>query len=305
MLKDDLNKESVCPSFLGEELSSEESDSRNALFHVIPAPLELTVSYGSGTRNGPKAILIASEQLERWDGNSEPCRAGIFTQEAIDCAEMNSAQQSLRARGAEAVRSGHIPVTLGGEHSITYGVVRGIMDEVDEPIGIIQIDAHADLRTAYQGHPHSHASVMQLLAEEGCRIASFGVRAFCEEEAEARVKYEVLHWDAETLVMNNINEVVLPEEFPKLVYISFDLDGLDPSVISATGTPVPGGLGFYQALSLIKSAMRGRRCVGLDVMELAPIKGLPASDFAAALITYRLMGIALEHSYVQPRLLID
>lgn len=280
--------------FLAGELSDTERDPLNARFHVIPAPLELTVSYGSGARRGPQAILEASEQLERWDGQGEPCEAGVFTQTPVPCHDMTRAQAELRDRARALAQAGKLPVTLGGEHSVTYGVVRGLMDVYDGPIGLIQIDAHADLRDAYQGHEHSHASVMHLLAREGCKIASFGVRALCKEEVEQRERYGVLAWDAEELVTHNTSRVTLPESFPRLVYVTFDLDGLDPAILPATGTPVPGGLGFYQSLSLIASALEGRTCVGVDVMELAPVEGQPVSDFTAALITYRLMGLALK-----------
>ena len=278
--------------FLEGELSQSELNPEQALFHVIPVPLELTVSYGSGAKRGPDAILRASEQLERWDGEGEPCERGIYTQSHVSCEEMRSAQAELRRRGFELTKAGKIPVTLGGEHSLTYGVVRGIMDALGRQIGLIQIDAHADLRVAYQGHEHSHASVMHLLAREGCKIASFGVRALCREELDQRARYGVSAWDAEALVTENIMQVSLPDDFPEDVYITFDLDGLDPSILPSTGTPVPGGLGYYQSLSLIKSAIQGRRCVGLDVVELAPVDGRPISDFTAAQITYKLMGIA-------------
>lgn len=281
-------------AFLGSELTEAERDPHTAHFQVIPAPLELTVSYGSGARRGPEAILVASDQLERWDGSSEPCSAGIYTQAPVRCEEMSEAQAELRYRGRAIAERGQIPVTLGGEHSLSYGVVRGVMDALNEPIGILQIDAHADLRDAYQGYEHSHASVMHLLAREGCQIASFGVRALSREEVEQRARYGVLAWDAESLVTQRIHEVTLPDSFPQNIYLSFDLDGLDPSVLPATGTPVPGGLGYYQALSLLRSGLRGRRCIGIDVVELAPIEGQPVSDFTAALIAYRLMGLALK-----------
>jgi agmatinase len=164
----------------------------------------------------------------------------------------------------------------------------GVARALGQPIGIVQIDAHADLRIAYQGEKHSHASVMHLLAEQGVRLAQFGVRALCPQEAASRTSNNVFYVDAEELVTGNIHAVDLPEDFPELVYVSFDVDGLDPSQMPATGTPVPGGLQFYQALHLVENALKGRRCVGLDVVELAP-NGDAAWDFTAAQITYRLM----------------
>jgi len=134
---------------------------------------------------------------------------------------------------------------------------------------------------------------MRLLAEEdGVPIASFGVRALSAEEVAARARLGVFAADAEALVTGGVLRVDLPEDFPRDVYVSFDVDGLDPSVLPATGTPVPGGLGFWQALSLVGHALDGRRMVGCDVVELAPGPDSRVSDFTAAQVTYALMGMA-------------
>ncbi|WP_170387025.1 agmatinase [Ruegeria atlantica] len=274
--------------FLNSELTAFER-TENARFRVIPVPLERTVSYGSGTAKGPEAIIEASNELERIIGHAEPCVEGIHTEAPLDCdAALPEIMERLAQRTETAVRAGKVPVVLGGEHSLSYGSVMGVARALNQPIGIVQIDAHADLRNAYQGEKHSHASVMHLLAEEGIRLAQFGVRAFSTEEAQSRLKNHVFHVDAEELVTGNIHAVDLPEDFPELVYVSFDVDGLDPSQMPATGTPVPGGLGYYQALRLIEHALKGRKCVGFDVVELAP-DGNAAWDFTAAQIVYRLM----------------
>ncbi|NDW53693.1 agmatinase [Aliiroseovarius sp. PrR006] len=274
--------------FLDSELTDAER-TENARFHVIPVPLERTVSYGSGTKDGPAAIIDASNELERLCKGIEPCADGIFTQSAVDCdGPLPEVMERIAARTEAVVKAGHVPVTLGGEHSLSYGAVTGVMRALGQPVGIVQIDAHADLRVAYQGEKHSHASVMHLLAEDGVRLAQFGVRALCPQEAESRQQNNVVFIDAEELVTQNIFSVELPDDFPELVYVSFDVDGLDPSQMPATGTPVPGGLSYYQALHIVESALNGRRCVGLDVVELAP-NGEEAWDFTAAQITYRLM----------------
>ncbi len=274
--------------FLDSELSPEERR-EDSHFQVIPVPLERTVSYGSGTANGPAAIIEASSELERITVGKEPCAQGIFTQQPLDCTgDLPDVMERLAQRTEAVVKDGKLPVTLGGEHSLSYGAVMGVARALNKPIGLVQIDAHADLRIAYQGNKHSHASVMHLLAQEGVRLAQFGVRALCEQEMESRAHHNVFYKDAEALVVDNIHAVDLPEDFPKDVYVSFDVDGLDPSLMPATGTPVPGGLGYYQALRLVEHALKGRRCVGLDVVELAP-DGNAAWDFTAAQIVYRLM----------------
>ena len=280
--------------FLGEELSAAENDMATARFEVVPCGLEATVSYGTGAAKGPQAIIAASHQLERLVNGVVPCAQGIFTHQPMDCGQkIETLMDELRRTTHDIVKRGHVPVTLGGEHSISYGAVMGVVDALESPVGLVHIDAHADFRNAYQGHKHSHASVMHLLAAEGLAMTSFGVRALAEEEETARRAHGVIAYDAPQLVREQISEITLPDDFPENIYVTFDLDGLDPSVLPATGTPVPGGLGFYQALDLVKSALRGRKCVGIDVVELAPIDGQPASDFTAALIAYQLMGFAL------------
>ncbi|WP_422049852.1 agmatinase [Shimia sp.] len=276
--------------FLDSELTETER-TEDAFFHVIPVPLERTVSYGAGTQAGPAAIIEASNELERLCKNQEPCAKGIYTHAALDCdGPLPEVMERLAAKTEAVVKAGKLPVTLGGEHSLSYGAVSGVARALGQPVGIVQIDAHADLRIAYQGEKHSHASVMHLLAEDGIRLAQFGVRALCPQEAESRKENNIFHVDAEEIVVNNIHAIDLPEDFPELVYVSFDVDGLDPSQMPATGTPVPGGLGFYQALHLVEHALKGRRCVGFDVVELAP-NGEEAWDFTAAQIVYRLMAL--------------
>lgn len=280
--------------FLEGELSGRERDPQSAKFRVIPVPLERTVSYGAGTAGGPDAILEASVELERLFRNSEPCAQGIATEDFVDCSgPLPEVMERIAARTEGAVKAGAVPVTLGGEHALSYGAVRGVVRGLGCDVGIVQIDAHADLRLAYQDERHSHASVMQLLAEEdGIRIAQFGVRALCTEEATRRTDCGVFYRDAEELVTENISAVDLPDDFPQDIYVSFDVDGLDPSILPATGTPVPGGLGYYQALNLVRHALKGRRLVGFDVVELAPHDDSTVSDFTTAQITYAIMEMA-------------
>lgn len=280
-------------NFLDSELSDKERNAKSAKYVVIPMPLERTVSYGSGTAAGPQAILDASDQLERLCSGLEPCKAGIYTEAPVDCSgPLPGVMTRLAERTSLASRAGKIPVTLGGEHSLTFGAVMGVKQALNRPIGIVQIDAHADLREAYLGEKHSHASVMQLLADEDVRLAQFGVRALCQEEVDRRVEKNVFFIDAEDLVTGSIHKIDLPEDFPEDIYVSFDVDGLDPSEMPATGTPVPGGLSFYQSIHLVQHALEGRNLVGMDVVELAPIDSMDGWNFTAAQIVYSLMAAA-------------
>ncbi len=272
--------------FLGSELGEDENNEESARFHIIPCPLEKTVSYGSGTAQGPRALIEASWELE----SSSVCDQGIFTQDAIDCTVSHrECLDQLRQRTKSVASQSKVPITLGGEHSLSWAAVQGVGDALGEKIGILQFDAHADLRNCYMGEVHSHASVMNLLVKEAHRLASFGVRALCGEERISRNDHGVFFIDGEELVRGDIRVVNLPKDFPRHVYLSFDLDGLDPSIMPAVGTPVPGGLGFYQAIDLVESVLKGRKCVGLDMVELAPIKNDLVSPYTAACLLQRFL----------------
>ena len=278
--------------FLNSELSIEEKDKETAKFQILPVPLEKTVSFGKGTSRGPQAIIKASNELERYTGKSEPCIHGIHTHPFLNCNKpLKVIMSDIENITKDITKQKKIPVTLGGEHSITYGAVNGVYKGLDLPkkhnIGIIQIDAHADLRKNYENEAHSHASVMYLLGNEKYKIAQFGVRALSKEEVENRKIFNILFLDARDIYYKK--KFKLPLNFPQKIYISFDVDGLDPSIRPATGTPVPGGLGYYESLNLIKNLIKGRQVVGFDVVELSPIKNIIAYDFTVASLVYEIM----------------
>ncbi len=277
--------------FLASEI--DQSPMAEAFFTILPVPYEKTVSYGSGTGKGPKAILIASEQLETWDGQSNPSALGIHTCEPVNCThEANVVIDNIAKTVQHILEAGSMPIVLGGEHTVTYGVIKGYLDAGITDFGVVQIDAHADLRDAYEGNPLSHASVMKRICDEGIPLYQLGVRAYCEEEKNIRESNPNIYYrDADELVPKHIQKIKLPNEFPKKVFFTLDIDGMDPSVFPSTGTPVPGGLEWYQTLSLFESVAKQRKVIGFDLMEFAPIKGFHAYDFAAASLSYKLMGI--------------
>jgi agmatinase len=281
--------------FLGSEVPDCAPEA--ARFHVLPVPYEKTVSYGGGTARGPQAILEASSQLERWDGASDPGAEGIYTWPAVDCAPAAEAvMAAIASRIAGILRLGKLPVALGGEHTVTWGVMQGYLEAGVRDFGVVQIDAHADLRDEYEGTKLSHACVMRRVVEAGIPLFQLGNRAYSQEERAARKKYGVRFLDADQLVPQGIGRFELPEDFPEKVFFTLDVDGIDPSVLPATGTPVPGGLGWYQTLGLFESVARQRCIIGFDVLEFAPIAGFHAFDFAAALLVYKLMGIVQRHT---------
>ena len=283
--------------FLGSELAPRIPD--KAYFHVIPVGYEMSVSYGAGTAQGPEAILRASDQLELFDGTGCPGEAGIFTQQPVDCsASAIEDAPEILARVSRAVLAAldcnAVPVLLGGEHTITFGALQALKSKFGR-IGVIQFDAHADLRDSYEGSRWSHACVMRrAVADLGLPLVQFGCRAYSLEESQARAVYGVTAWDAPYLARNPQPDKLVPDDFPEMVFLTFDVDGLDPSIIAETGTPAPGGLGWYQALDLAAAALSGRKLLGFDVVELAPRPGRHASDFAAASLVYALMGLALR-----------
>ena len=185
----------ACTRFLESEYPQEKPEL--AGFHIIPVPLERTVSYGAGARLGPQAILDASFQLEDWDGTSRPGELGFHTQSPVDC---EGPVEAVLGRIAERVRQalawGACPVVLGGEHTVTYGPVMALCEQ-DRDFGIVHVDAHCDLRAEYEGDPFSHACVLRRIEDDfGLPLAQFATRDYCREERDYRKSRGILHWDA-------------------------------------------------------------------------------------------------------------
>lgn len=279
------------PPFLASEAPN--LPAAECRFHVIPVPFERSVSYGQGTARGPAAILKASYQLEAFDGRRCPCDQGIWTSAPVACGgEVTAVLARIEAAVGTALDLGAIPVVLGGEHTVTFGAVRAVA-AARRSIGVIQFDAHADLRETYEGTPYSHACVMRRVFELGVPLLQLGVRALSAAEAGFRKSAGIPHFDAEALAQVRPPPArLLPRAFPRDVYVTFDVDALDPGIMPATGTPEPGGLQWWQTMDLLRRVTEGRRVVGFDVVELAPVRGMHGPDFTAARLAYNLMGIA-------------
>ena len=283
-------------AFLNSVFGNASAD--QARFHVIPAPMEATVCYGGGAAKGPRAILEASRQLDDFDGPGCPGELGVHTQPAVKPAAGRGDLGERWLRGIEkavahALAAGAIPVVLGGEHTATLGSIRAFR-AAGAKIGIVHFDAHADLRESYQGRKISHACVLRRIHELGFPLLQIGLRAISRAECEYRRAHRatIAAWDSPVPPASRLPRHWIPRDFPKNIFITFDLDALDPGVIPATGTPVPGGLGWTQAMELIDAVAAARQIVGLDVVELAPVKGLHHPDFAAALLVNNLMAAA-------------
>lgn len=287
-------------NFHGEDVAPRAAE--DALFHVIPVPFELSVSYGIGTAGGPEAILEASEQLELFTGRNIPAEYGIYTAPPVDCSgSCETVLKNIENQVAATLALRKIPVVLGGEHTVTCGVIESVRKYHDD-FGVIQFDAHADLRDSYEGSPYSHACVMRRIHERHIPIYQLGTRSYSLEEYDYRRKHQVPFRDSEDIWKNGA-DLRLPADFPEKVFITFDIDGLDSAVMPSTGTPVPGGLSWYQAMWLIEAIMESRICIGFDVVELAPVESLHGPNFAAAQLVYNMMGYlagsSLNRSYWQ------
>jgi agmatinase len=275
-------------NFHGEDVTPAAPE--EALFHVIPVPFEFSVSYGTGTSAGPQAILEASAQLELLAGQVIPADYGIYTTKPVDCRfDCTSTLHNIENIVTKTLSLDKIPVLLGGEHTLTCGAVTALKKRYGR-FGIIQFDAHADLRDSYEGSKYSHACVMRRIHEQGIPIYQLGTRSYSLEEQNYREQHAIGYRDSEDIWKDG-PDLTLPEDFPEKIFISFDIDGFDGAIIPTTGTPVPGGLNWYQAMWLLEGILAQRICIGFDVVELAPIKQLHGPNFATAQLVYNIMGM--------------
>lgn len=266
---------------------------------VIPFGLEASVSYGTGTAAGPAAILAASHQLELFDEElwREPCLDyGIATlREPLIPKALAPALAELAATVEAVLGAGRFPFVLGGEHALTAGAIRPFAERYPDLV-VLQLDAHADLRDGYLGEHYSHAAAMRrVLDYPNVSLVSVGIRAISREEVsflEANRDRICMHW-AKDKAHWRLEDIVAPLR-GRPVYVTFDIDALDASVMPATGTPTPGGLQYAEALSVLREAARAGQIVGADLVELAPLAGFHAADYTAAALAYKLMSYALS-----------
>ncbi|CAN5359597.1 agmatinase [soil metagenome] len=283
---------SESPNFLG--LTDEESRYEHALGIVVPVPYERTVSYGRGTVNGPGAILSASEYVELYDEvlREEPYRqGGIHTAAPVlgGGEDPTAFLDRLSDTAAALFMDGKFPVFLGGEHTITVAPVRAART-VFEDLSVLQLDAHADLRDEYQGTQWSHACVMRRVHDLGVPVVPVGIRAVSVEEAEFIYDNDLpVFWSHRIAHADEWMETALMA-LSDTVYITFDVDFFDPSLLPATGTPEPGGGFWHETLQFLGRVFMHKRVVGMDVVELAPIDGLHAPDFVVARLVHRCFG---------------
>jgi agmatinase len=295
-----MSDDATPDNFLG--LPDELANAETARVVVLPIPLEATVSFGGGTAHGPAAIIAASQQVELYDRefDDEPVNGwGVHTLPALDLpADPEEAVNAIADAVAQAASSGRLFVGLGGEHTMSSGVGRGLLRALGGPLTVVQIDAHSDLRDEYEGTPWSHACVARrLLAEpEIEQIIQLGIRSVCREEVEvarsepARVRV----WYAEEVHAGAWRRELTDRVRGRRVFLTIDVDGLDPAIVPATGTPEPDGLTWNETLDLVRTISECAEIVGLDCVELAPSPGQHAADFAVAKLLYKVITYAMR-----------
>jgi agmatinase len=259
---------------------------------VIPAPYDGTSTWLKGANRGPEAILDASAHLELYDieTDSEVYRRGIVTEDPV--AELASPEAMLAVveeRVKRQLEAGRFPVLLGGEHSVSLGAVRA-MSRQHKDLCVLQLDAHTDLREVFEGSPYNHACVMARIRELA-PIVQVGIRSMDASEKAAVDPRRIFFAERLARRPDWIGEV-LALLSPR-VYLTFDLDALDPAIMPSTGTPEPGGLAWYETLELLRRLCAERELVGFDVVELCPTSNR-AADFLAAKLVYKLLSYRFE-----------
>lgn len=316
---------------------------------VVPVPWEVTVSYGGGTANGPEAILEASKQIDLYDPvlpdawklgvamdslpSSLKVKSGVLRKKAEQyiarveegkspesSVTMRKTRDSINAGCEEMVRyvkkatqqlleKDKMVALVGGDHSTPLGFLQALGEKYPS-FGILQIDAHADLREAYEGFDYSHASIMHnaLKIKQVKKLVQVGIRDYCEDEFNAmrrmpgRIK---THFDRDMKAAQYRGNTIqtqhqkIAKQLPNKVYISFDIDGLDPKLCPNTGTPVPGGLEFEEALHLIQAVVQsGRKIIGFDINEVSPSKGQWDANVGARLL-FRMINLMAKSQSIR------
>jgi len=264
---------------------------------VIPVPFDHTASYKTGARDGPQAILTASKNLELYDEETgtEVYKQVFYTLEPLEpVLPVEAMVREIRKTVESVLQNGQFPIVLGGDHSVSIGAIEAACNHFGR-INIVQFDAHTDMRESYSGTPYSHACVMRRVwglgnvIQIGQRATSLEEMAFLQAENRPPIWARDVAADRKKAIYTLLNRM---ESLP--TYITIDLDCLDPSIMPATGTPEPGGLGWFDLLECLKAILSRTQVIGFDVVELSPLPGYHAADFLAARLIYKLASYILS-----------
>ncbi|MFQ6047788.1 MAG: agmatinase [Phycisphaerae bacterium] len=268
------------------------SDYRRSAYVILPIPYDGTASYRAGSREGPRAIIAASQQVELFDEElaGEFHRAGVATLQPLEplAAGPEQMQQRIYRAARRVLRDGKFLIGLGGEHSISGGLVRAVRAGWRR-VSVLQIDAHADLRDSYLGSSYSHAAVMRRVLEMGCGVVAVGLRSWSGAEHRLIRGGKVVALPARECLESDdwVDRAI--DALGETVYVTIDIDALDPAYAPGTGTPEPGGLDFYQICSLLRLVTAEKRVVSADLVEVLPIAGQHVTEFLAARLIYKLI----------------
>lgn len=259
----------------------------NAQILLQPIPYDGTSTWGKGADRGFEAFMAAAENMELYDieTDSEVFRKGIHTLPPISADSPEQLCLSVRAQTERMLASGKFPTFIGGEHSVSIGIIQAFADRWPD-ITVIQLDAHADLRPEYRGSTCNHACALNW-ASRHTRLIQVGIRSMDRAEKRFLDPDRIFYADSIRSGSEWIDKSI--GQMGPRVYISIDLDVFDPSIMPATGTPEPGGLDWYTVLRFLRRVFETREVLGFDLVELAPIEGLPAPDFLAAKLYYKLL----------------
>lgn len=282
-------------NFLG--LPPKLSDLATARYVVLPVPYEGTVSYETGTSEGPRAIITASQQVEHFDEElgREFTKAGVATLPPVLPAVTPAEEMKrIRAAAGPIIESGQFLLTLGGEHSIVAPIVE-LVQKKHGPVSVLQVDAHADLRESFRGTPYSHGSVMRRVLETTGRLCQVGIRSYsaeeaaqCPEQAAKFITPQIIREDPKWIdrALSLLSEKV---------YVTIDIDGLDPAVAPGTGTPEPDGLSWHELTSLLRRVCAERQVVSADIVEVRPIPPNHVTQYLAARLGAKLIAYTQDH----------
>lgn len=262
---------------------------------VVPVPYDGTSTWIKGADKGPQALLNASANMELFDieTNSEVYKQGIYTSKAIsENSTPELMSQAVYHKAINYIDENKFVVTIGGEHSVSIGTIKAHVEKF-EKVTVLQIDAHTDLRPEYEGSRFNHACVMSRVSE-WCPFVQVGIRSMDVEEMQYVVPGNIFY--ARDIVDNDDWMDLAIKKLSKNVYLTFDLDGLDPSILPGTGTPEPGGLHWYQTLKFLKKVIEKRNLIGFDVVELCPNEINKTSDFLAAKLVYKILSYKFQKS---------
>ena len=267
---------------------------RSAKVVILPVPYDGTSTWGKGADKGPEAFLTASENMEIYDleSDTEVFRHGIWLADALDCdSDPKKMTMQVKNTAKNYLKDHKLFSMIGGEHSVSIGAIMASVEQFDK-LSVLQLDAHSDLRPEYDGSPFNHACALHW-ASRNTNLVQVGIRSMDLVEKPFVKKANVFY--AEDIANRSGWQQEVIDKLTENVYLTIDLDYFDPSIMPSTGTPEPGGLGWYPTLELLKNLAKHKNIIGFDIVELAPKTDSPASDFLAAKLYYKILTYILEN----------